>query len=140
MSKQIESNPSRVSFQPKDADIAVLDEIAEEQNMSRAEKIRQLIKREVAEQQADDGDHLLPEDDALAEHYRRLVQLADDMDQYGLRLTMDRAKNSLYSNEVPKDEVMKEIVRPLRKRGFVDVDPGVGEVWITVMPLTEVGE
>jgi hypothetical protein len=34
---------------------------------------------------------------------------------------------------------MEEIVRPLRKRGFANVDPGVNKVWITVMPLTEVG-
>jgi hypothetical protein len=139
MSKQIERNPSRVSFQPKDADIAVLDKIAEQENLSRAEKIRQLIKREIDHHQADDGDYLLPEDDVLAEHYRRLVELAEDMGEYGLRVSMKRARNQLYSNEVPKDEVMEEIVRPLRKRGFANVDPGVNKVWITVMPLTEVG-
>jgi hypothetical protein len=140
MSKQIGEQQSPVTFKARDADIEILDEIAEEEGLNRSEKIRKLIKKEVSAYQADDGDYLLPEDDVLAEHYRRLVELAEDMGEYGLRVSMKRARNQLYSNEVPKDEVMEEIVRPLRKRGFANVDPGVNKVWITVMPLTEVGE
>jgi hypothetical protein len=29
---------------------------------------------------------------------------------------------------------MDSIIRPLKKRGFVDVDPGMNRVWITVRP------
>jgi hypothetical protein len=147
MSKQIQKNPSRVSFDPKSADIERLDEIADAEGVSRAEKIRSLIKQEIRENEPDATEYVLPRDDALAEHYRRLVQLAETDPatdplrknrDAGLRVTLTKAKNQLYTNDLPKDSVVADVIRPLRRRGFVEIDSGMSEVWVCVLPLTEV--
>ena len=142
VSNQLVEQPSRVSFEPKDADIRALDEIAEQEGISRAEKLRQLISEEVQRHQDDDQSYAVPDDEELASAYRTLVDLAEEVfDGAGLRVTRERARNELYHNDMPKDAVMSELIGPLRDRGYVDIDPAMSRVWITVRPLTpEVSE
>lgn len=60
MSKQIEQNPSRVSFDPGDVNIEQLDELANDRGQSRAELIRSALRRELAAVEGRDDD--LPAD------------------------------------------------------------------------------
>ena len=63
-----------------------------------------------------------------------LLDAAEPMGDAGLRVTREEAKNRLYTNDTPKNAVMDSLIRPLKKRGFVKVDPSMNRVWITVRP------
>jgi hypothetical protein len=103
--------------------------------VSRSERLRALVKQDVARHTDDDPEGMtLPESDRLKEAYLTLLDVAEPVADAGLRVPREEAKSRLYSNETPKDAVMKSIIRPLRKANFVDVDPGMDRVWITVRP------
>ncbi|MFB6122148.1 MAG: hypothetical protein ABEJ78_01640 [Haloferacaceae archaeon] len=104
---------------------------------SRNAAIVELMKRELDTADEDDADDgLIPDDERLRDAYLALLDVADErIDGAGLRVTRQEAVNNLYDNRTPKDAVMSSLIHPLKKRGFVDVDPGLGRVWITVRPL-----
>lgn len=130
-------NPDkRFSFKEDEEAMAILDEIAEQEGKSRSAKLRELVREEVAGyvDDSDDADDL-PSDERLCDAYKTLISLADErVPGAGLRVSREEARNSLYSNRVPKDAVMDSLIRPLRQRGYVDIDASMSRVWITVRP------
>lgn len=73
MSKQIESNPSRVSFDPSGVDMESVDKLADDRNQSRAELIRTALADELQQTGLSD-DHDL--DSTLADALRALKRVA----------------------------------------------------------------
>jgi hypothetical protein len=103
--------------------------------VSRSERLRALVKQDVARHSDDDQDGMtLPETDRLADAYLTLLNAAEPLHDAGLRVSREEAMNRLYSNDTPKNAVMDNLIRPLKKRGFVKVDPAMSSVWITVRP------
>lgn len=135
---RMQSPQSRVSFGAPEDDIKRLDEIADSQDKSRSELLRELVREEIErhEDDQDGAEAALPETEHLREAYLSLLDVAEErIEGAGLRITREEARNTLWSNRCPKDAVMDSLIRPLRKRGFVDIDPGMDKVWITVRPL-----
>jgi hypothetical protein len=130
-------NPdSRVSFKEDERVIEKLDEITEN-GMSRSAKLRELVRTEVEDHFENEEDAYLPEREQLSNAYQTLLDIAEErVDGGGLRVSKSQAVNNLFTNRTPKDAVMDQLIRPLKKRGFVDVDAGLHNVWIAVRPLT----
>ena len=57
MSNRLEQNPPRISFDPGHVDVDALDEIAGDQNKSRAELIRETLAEVVEEHDDADGEN-----------------------------------------------------------------------------------
>jgi hypothetical protein len=125
MSKQIKQNPSRVSFDPGSVDIEALDEIADEQGMSRAELIRGTLRDLVDEHdQGDDHAELHKPDHAeLRQAFGQLLDVSDH--PRGVRrVTVDEARDKLHTNRCKKSQVSDRLLRPLDKDGFITVRGG----------------
>jgi len=133
---RMDHNPkSRVSFKCPDDILDEFDAICDEDGVSRSERLRALVKQDVARRSDDEQEDMtLPAEDRLADAYLTLLDAAEPMDEAGLRVSREDAMNQLYTNDTPKSAVMKSLVRPLKKRGFVNVDPSMNRVWITVRP------
>jgi hypothetical protein len=126
---------SRVSFGCPEDVLEEFDDMCDDEDVSRSERLRALVKRDVARHSEDDPETMpLPADDRLADAYLTLLDAAEPVDDAGLRVPREEAMNRIYPNDTPKNAVMDSIIRPLKKRGFVDVDPGMNRVWITVRP------
>jgi hypothetical protein len=133
----MDHNPkSRVSFGCPDGVLDEFDDICDDEDVSRSERLRALVKQDVARHSNDDEEAMtLPADDRLKDAYLTLLDAAEErVSGAGLRVSREEAMNSLYTNDTPKAGVMDSLVRPLKKRGFVNVDPGMKRVWITVRP------
>lgn len=132
-------NPTgRVSFGVSDDAIDVLDEIADREGVSRSEKLRELVKREVQRKRDLGNSNLdLPEDPLLAEAYKTLHKEAHCTHRSNPRLRLETVKSDLYTNEIPKDEVLRKIIKPLESRGYVTVTNGLHFVWVKVRDITE---
>ena len=126
MSKQIERNPSRISFNPKNVDVAALDEIADSRDVSRAELIRDTLRDlidEPAESDAGTVELHTPDDEELCEAYEALLRLSDH--PLGVRpVTVEEAKDRLYSTSCGKSSVKRRLLEPLDALGFVTVRSG----------------
>jgi len=133
---RMDHNPSsRVSFGCPEDVLDEFDAICDDEGVSRSERLRALVKQDVARHSDDDRDGMtLPAEDHLADAYLTLLDAAEPINDAGLRVSREQAMNRLYSNDTPKSAVMDSIIRPLKKRGFVNVDPGMNRVWITVRP------
>lgn len=133
---RMDHNPSsRVSFGCPDDVIDEFDDICNDEGVSRSERLRALVKQDVARHSDDDRDGMtLPADDRLADAYLTLLDAAEPVNDAGLRVPREEAMNRLYTNDTPKNAVMDSLIRPLKKQGFVKVDPGMNRVWITVRP------
>jgi hypothetical protein len=126
MSKQIESNPSRISFDPGHVDIEMLDDIADDRGMSRAELIRQqladLIERETDEEIEADELHK-PDNEELRDAFETLLKLSNH--PLGPRqVSVDEAKDGLYSQSCGKSAVKRRLLKPLAELGFISVRNG----------------
>jgi len=133
---RMDHNPtSRVSFGCPDDVIDEFDAICDDEGVSRSERLRALVKQDVARHSDDEQDGMtLPETDRLTDAYLTLLDAAEPLHDAGLRVSRETAMNRLYSNDTPKSAVMDELIRPLKKQGFVNVDPAMSRVWITVRP------
>jgi len=133
---RMDHNPkSRVSFGCPDDVLDEFDDLCDDEGVSRSERLRALVKQDVARHSDDEQeDMVLPADDRLADAYLTLLDAAEPMDGAGLRVSREEAMNRLYTNDTPKNAVMDSLIRPLKKRGFVNVDPSMSRVWIVVRP------
>jgi len=139
---RMDHNPKqRISFGCPEDDVGVLDEIAETEDASRSEILRELVAEKVDECRDNGADDIYaPDDPMLEDAYRTLLNAADErIPGAGLRLTIEEVKNALYDNRTPKDAVMTKYIRPLRPE-FVDIDSDMSNVWVTVRPPTPVGQ
>lgn len=118
MSKQIESNPSRVSFDPRDVDMSNVDELADSRGVSRAELIRQTLSDELRKSDMIDSDNDLPSDLATAiETVRR--------DAVDGRVPVDHVESMISQQlKVPKDSV-RRILKRLQSRDLIVPRSGV---------------
>lgn len=133
---RMDHNPkSRVSFGCPERLLDEFDDICDDDGVSRSERLRALVKQDVARHSDDDRDGMtLPAERRLEDAYLTLLDAAEPINDAGLRVSRQEAINRLYTNDTPKSAVMDSLVRPLKKRGFVNVDPGMNRVWITVRP------
>jgi hypothetical protein len=124
------------TIRPFEDDLEKLDEICDAEDKSRSEKIRELISREVDRHDDDAYDaDALPSDERLRDAYETLLDVSEEVfEGGGQRCTLEEAKNSLYSNRIPKDAVRKQLVKPLKDDDLVRVDRGMSSVWIVVRP------
>lgn len=126
MSKQIEDNPSRISFAPGKVSAAKLDAVAEDLGYeSRANLIRDTLADLVAEHSEADPDATLsqPDNEELQAAYERLLELSKH--PMGTRtLSVDEARDQLYTRECPKTAVKDRLLRPLAYQGFISVKGG----------------
>lgn len=126
MSKQIEDNPSRISFAPGKVSAAKLDAVAEDLGYeSRANLIRDTLADLVAEHSEADPDATLsqPDNEELQAAYERLLELSKH--PMGTRtLSVDEARDQLYTRECPKTAVKDRLLRPLADGGFISVKGG----------------
>lgn len=126
MSKQIEQNPTRISFNPKTVDVEVLDEIADERDMSRAELIRETLADLIDEETDADHQHgelHKPENEELRDAFEALLSLSNH--PLGPRpVTVDEAKDQLYSQSCGKSSVKRRLLKPLAELGFITVRGG----------------
>ena len=127
-------NPStRCSFGVSEDALDALDEIAEREDMNRSEKLRELVRQEVERKGDLDGPTpVLPDDEELADAYETLHGRAYADHKEHHRVTLETAKNKLYSNQTPKGAVRDEIIKPLQRLGYIDVMPGRDNVWVYV--------
>lgn len=130
MSKQIESNPSRISFDPGHVDIEELDEIADDRGVSRAELIREqladLVERETDEEIEPEELHK-PDNEELRDAFETLLRLSNN--PLGPRpVSVDEAKSELYSQSCKKETVKNRLLKPLAELGFIT--PRNGKVHI----------
>lgn len=122
MSKQIEENPSRISFAPGNVSADRLSAVAEDRGMSRAELIREACREKIAEHAESQPDKTLhrPDREELAEAYDRLLALSDH--PMGPRtVTVSEAKDQLWTQQTPKDVIVTRLLQPLAERGFISV-------------------
>ena len=133
---RMDHNPtSRVSFGCPDDVLDEFDDICDDEGVSRSERLRALVKQDVARHSNDEQDGMtLPETDRLTDAYLTLLDAAEPLHDAGLRVSREEAMNRLYSNDTPKSAVMDSLIRPLKKQGFVKIDPAMSTVWITVRP------
>lgn len=133
---RMDHNPkSRVSFGCPDDVLDDFDDICDDEDVSRSERLRALVKQDVARHSDDEQEGMtLPATDRLTDAYLTLLDAAEPLHDAGLRVSREAAMNRLYSNETLKNAVMDELIRPLKKRGFVNIDPAMSTVWITVRP------
>lgn len=123
MSKQIASNPTRISFNPKNVDVEALDEIADDRDVSRAELIRETLG-ELINQEADDG-HAYdkihkPDNEQLRNAFETLLDVSNH--PLGPRpISVEEAKNQLYSQSCGKAAVKRKYLEPLSELGFITV-------------------
>jgi len=135
---RMDHNPKqRISFGCPEDDVKILDEIADAEDASRSEILRDLVAERVDEYRDDSADDIYtPDDPMLEEAYRTLLDAADErIAGAGLRLTVEEAKNALYDNRTPKDAVMTKYIRPLKPE-YVQIDSSMSNVWITVRSPT----
>jgi hypothetical protein len=126
MSKQIESNPSRVSFDPGAVDMDKLDDIADERDLSRAELIRQTLK-EVVEAH-DDGEERnaelhKPEHPELLAAFETLLD-ASDHPRGVRRVGVEEARDKLHTQQCGKSQVVERLLSPLNQEGFITIRNG----------------
>ena len=130
-------NPdSRVSFGLSSDARDALDEIADREDVSRSEKLRELVRKEIeAKGDLDGPTPVLPDDEQLADAYRMLHERAYAEWKSRPKVKLETAKNKLYTPETPKSAVVEELVKPLERMGYVSVDPGHHTVWVVVRPM-----
>lgn len=126
MSKQIESNPSRVSFDPGAVDMDKLDDIAEERDLSRAELIRQTLKEVVDAH--DDGEERnaelhKPEHPELLAAFEKLLD-ASDHPRGVCRVSVEEARDKLHTQRCGKGQVVNRLLSPLHQEGFITIRNG----------------
>jgi hypothetical protein len=126
MSKQIESNPSRVSFDPGGVDMEALDEVADDRDISRAELIRQTLK-EVVEAH-DDGEERhaelhKPDHPELLAAFEKLLD-ASDHPRGVRRVGVEEARDKLHTQKCGKSQVVERLLRPLNQEGFITIRSG----------------
>lgn len=123
MSKQIESNPSRISFDPKGVDVEALDELADDREMSRAELIREELAELIDRETDDDHDYgeiHKPENEELREAFEALLELSNH--PLGPRpISVAEAEDGLYSQSCRKAAVKRRLLKPLAELGFITV-------------------
>jgi len=124
-------NPtSCVSFGcPEDA-LDEFDGIRDDEGVSQSDRLRALVEQDVARRSDDARRDYAAED----RPYPMQFDAAEPLHDAGLRVSRETAMNRLSPNDTPKSAVMDELVRPLKKQGFVNVDPAMSRVWITVRP------
>ncbi|WIV68690.1 ribbon-helix-helix domain-containing protein [Natrialbaceae archaeon AArc-T1-2] len=133
----MDHNPSsRVSFGCPDGLLEQLDEIADREEKSRSEKLRELVRKEVeAKGDLEGPQPVLPDDEQLADAYRTLHERAHAPYKDKPRVKLETAKNKLYDNDTPKSAVLDDVIKPLEKLGFLSVWPGNQNVWVVVPPM-----
>lgn len=123
MSKQIEENPSRISFAPGNVSAERLTEVADDLGYeSRAEFIREKLREAVAEHAEADPAATLdqPEHEELQTAYERLLGLSDH--PLGTRpVSVEEAKDQLWTQNCPKSSVVGRLLRPLAETGYISV-------------------
>ncbi|WP_153952328.1 ribbon-helix-helix domain-containing protein [Halosegnis longus] len=126
MSKQIEANPSRISFAPGRVDAQKLDEIADELGYeSRADFIRDTLANRIATHTEASPSATLhqPDNDELADAYDKLLDLSDH--PRGSRaIGVEEARDQLWTQRCPKTAVKDRLLRPLAEGGFIAVAGG----------------
>ncbi|MBZ6496028.1 ribbon-helix-helix protein, CopG family [Natrinema longum] len=133
----MDHNPtSRTSFGCPDDLLEQLDEIADREDKSRSQKLRELVRQEVeAKGDLEGPQPILPDDERLADAYRTLHDRAHAPHKTKSRVKLETAKNKLYTNDTPKTAVLEEIIKPLEHLGYVSVYPGNQTVWVVVRPM-----
>lgn len=122
-----------ISFRVDDDLLADFEELCDREGVSRSDALRELMRREV--EAASDDERIGPDDPVLNAAYEQLVEEAGrPIDGGGLRMTMDDAKELLYSNDIPKERVRRRLIKPLRKKDWVRIDTTIGTVWVVVRP------
>lgn len=125
-----------VTFRMDSEQVEQLDQLADQNDQSRAELLRELAEARIAEYDPDPIGRDVPASERLRDAYLKLLDMADEpIRGAGLRVTRTEAENELYTNRTPKDSVMQTLIRPLKQAGFVEIDPGMHEVWIVVRPM-----
>ena len=132
-------NPdSRCSFGISTDALDELDAIADDEGVSRSEKLRELVRKEI-ERKRDVGasDLDLPAEPRLAEAYKKLYDSAYEPHKATPRVSLRAAESELYSNEVSKEEVLRKIIKPLEKRGYVTVHNKYHETFVGVREIRQ---
>lgn len=124
MSKQIVKSPSRISFTPQRGTVEQLDELADDQDTSRADVIREAIRAYLDRNEGQSiGEIHKPDHDELRAAYEELLSLSDS--PTGIQtIAVSEAVDRLYSNECPKDAVKRRLLEPLAELGFLTVRSG----------------
>ncbi|SDJ52339.1 Ribbon-helix-helix protein, copG family [Halovenus aranensis] len=132
-------NPDkRYSFGCSSDAMEKFDEIADREGKSRSEKLRELVEEEVRQKTNLSGRAVdLPDNDELAAAYQTLHEEVYADHRSRPKMRMEDAKNLLYSTELPKDNVVDKLIKPLEKRGYVTVGWGLSTVWVGVRPMTD---
>ena len=130
-------NPdSRCSFGISDDALDVLDEIADDEGVSRSEKLRELVRKEIERKRDLGGSDLdLPDEPRLADAYKTLYKRAREPHKSTPRVSLSAARNELYSNEIPKEDVLQKLIKPLKSRGYVTVYNKYHETFIGVREI-----
>lgn len=130
-------NPShRCSFKVDEDALNLLDEIAEREDMNRSEKLRELVRQEVERKGDLDGPTpVLPDNEELADAYQTLHDRAYAPHKKHPRVPLESAKNKLYTNKTPKNEVFDDLLKPLESESYVSISAGYNNVWVVVRPM-----
>ena len=126
MSNCLEQNPSRISFDPGHVDVDALDEIADDQDKSRAELIRATLAEVVEEYDDANGENASlhkPDHSELCEAFEQLLE-ASDHPHDPRKVTVDEARGKLHSQTCPKEQVVPRLLQPLADDGFISVTNG----------------
>lgn len=130
-------DPRTVKARVKDPELLKALEEAEEDS-SMAAVIRDSLRVTLLYNDDQEADRRvgMPDQPWLRDAYRTLVAAAEiTVEGGGLRVSEETARERLYTNDTPKDAVMDELVDPLVRQGFADVDVSWEETWITVRPM-----
>lgn len=126
VSKQIQESDSRISFTTGDVSAAEMDEAADALGFdSRAAFLREAVSELAAQAETTTADATLhqPDNDELQEAYDRLLELSDH--PRGVRpVSVEEARDQLYTQRCPKAAVKDRLLRPLAEGGFISVSGG----------------
>jgi len=135
---EVEPDPRTVKARVKDPELLKAIEEAEADST-----LSGLIRDSLRMSLLNDGEapstgrHVhLPDRRRLREAYRTLASKAEvRIAGAGLRVRREEAREALYTNRTPKDEVFRTLIEPMKIQEFVNVDRGHEETWVTVRPL-----
>jgi hypothetical protein len=131
------SDRKRVSFTVGDVSAEEMDDLADELDESRAEFIREAVAERynrLVDDSSGDGGTVPPTDGNLRSAWFQLCEAASDQNPHKKpSLKLEKAKSVLCGPNCGKDRVLDDLIKPLKRRGYLWIDSGMS-VWIVVRP------
>lgn len=126
----------RTSFKCPDTHRDLLDDVADDRGISRSQLLRDIVAEFVDNHTEDDSvSSDLPDEQKLREAYLTLLEMAERHPQK--RVTLEQARNHLWTTSTPKKAVKDDLLTPLRRQGLIRITPGMDRVWVTVRPRAQ---